>query len=57
MSSIRHRILFLLLLTLGALAGGCSTRPQSQTSIPWSRPADWEGQIPGMGTPTGSGVR
>jgi len=42
----------LVALVLGALAlaglAGC-TSPQQDTSIPWSRPADWEGQIPGMG--------
>lgn len=45
----------LLLLVLAALLAGCSLQPQKDTSIPWSRPAGWEGQIPGMGTPTGSG--
>ncbi len=44
-----------LLLALGALLGGCQLQPQKDTSIPWSRPAGWEGQIPGMGAPTGSG--
>ena len=34
-------------LALTAFAG-CSKR-QDETSIPWSRPADWEGRIPGMG--------
>jgi hypothetical protein len=43
----------LLLLALGALLAGCSMQPQKDTSIPWSRPAGWEGQIPGMGQPTG----
>ena len=45
----------LLLLVLGALLGGCQLQPQKDTSIPWSRPAGWEGQIPGMGAPSGSG--
>jgi hypothetical protein len=27
----------------------CSA-PQQDSSIPWSRPADWEGRIPGMGS-------
>jgi hypothetical protein len=46
-------LLALLLLALGAIAGGCSMTPQKNSAIPWSRPADWEGQIPGMGQPTG----
>ena len=46
---------YLLLLALGALLTGCSLQPQKDTSIPWSRPAGWEGQIPGMGSPQGSG--
>jgi hypothetical protein len=38
-----------------ALAGGslfltgCSTKTEADSSIPWSRPASWEGGIPGMG--------
>ena len=53
MISFKQSLLALLLLTLGALAGGCSITPQKDSGIPWSRPADWEGQIPGMGQPTG----
>jgi hypothetical protein len=34
---------------MGLLAG-CAFNSQKESSIPWSRPADWEGQIPGMGT-------
>ena len=45
-----RRILFVLVLAVLALAGfsGCAPA-QQDTSIPWSRPADWEGRIPGMG--------
>lgn len=51
-----------LLAGLLALAGsfvfsGCTTKTDQDTSIPWSRPAGWEGQIPGMGTTPGSGNR
>lgn len=35
-------------LTVLALFTGCST-PKQDSSIPWSRPAEWEGRIPGMG--------
>jgi len=42
----------LFLLALGALfASGCITRTNRDSSIPWSRPADWEGQIPGLSQP------
>jgi hypothetical protein len=49
MPSLRKALLALALATL-ALAGlsGC-TSPKQDSSIPWSRPADWEGRIPGMG--------
>jgi hypothetical protein len=49
MSSLR-KPLFVLLLSLLALAGltGCGPSKQD-SSIPWSRPATWEGRIPGMG--------
>ncbi|HEX2101812.1 MAG TPA: hypothetical protein VHF69_14155 [Candidatus Synoicihabitans sp.] len=36
---------------------GCTSKSDQDTSIPWSRPAGWEGQIPGMGTTPGSGSR
>jgi len=46
-------------LTAGVLfLTGCTTTEQD-SSIPWSRPASWEGGVPGMGgmgTP-GSGSR
>jgi hypothetical protein len=53
MTSLKKPILALLLLACGAIFTGCSTRTQKETSIPWSRPAGWEGQIPGMGQPSG----
>jgi hypothetical protein len=54
-----------LLLTVLAVAGasllftGCSTKTEQDSTIPWSRPASWEGGIPGvggLGSP-GSGYR
>lgn len=53
MTSPKRFLLAVLLFALGAIAGGCSMTPQKDTSIPWSRPAGWEGQIPGMGQTTG----
>lgn len=49
MTSLR-KVLLAFALGLLALAGlaGC-TAPQQDSSIPWSRPADWEGRIPGLG--------
>jgi hypothetical protein len=49
MPAIR-KALFALALGALALAGliGC-TSPKQDSSIPWSRPAEWEGRIPGMG--------
>ena len=41
---------------VAALAtAGCSTKTEQDSSIPWSRPASWEGGIPGMGGMGGPG--
>ena len=53
MTTLTKPVLAFLLLAIGAVVGGCSTNSPKQTSIPWSRPAGWEGQIPGMGQPSG----
>ena len=50
MHLLRPLTLRILLLAIGALWAGCSMQSQRDSSIPWNRPADWEGQIPGMGT-------
>jgi hypothetical protein len=39
------------------LSTGCTSAQEADSSIPWSRPANWEGQVPGMGTTPGSGIR
>ena len=39
-------------IALGAVLSGCSSETPEASSIPWNQPADWEGQIPGMGTNT-----
>lgn len=44
-----RKVLFALVLALLAFAGFSGCAPQQNSSIPWSRPADWEGRIPGMG--------
>jgi len=47
---ISRKALYVSLLALFALLGFSGCVPSKQeSSIPWSRPADWEGQIPGMG--------
>jgi len=53
MISPKKTVFWTLLLAIGALVAGCSTNSPKQSAIPWSKPADWEGQIPGMGQPSG----
>ncbi len=49
MNSALKRLVFLALAAAGALIfSGCATRPEDAT-VPWSRPASWEGQLPGVG--------
>lgn len=50
MKHAKTAILGTLLLLLGFAFTGCTTR-KGDSSIPWSRPADWEGQIPGLSNP------
>jgi hypothetical protein len=47
-SSIKVLLVFISVLA-GIIVTGCTTKTAKDTSIPWSRPADWEGQVPGMG--------
>ena len=49
MNTLKKPVLALILLAFGAMLGGCTSKTSKDTSIPWSRPADWEGQMPGMG--------
>jgi hypothetical protein len=52
-SMISKKFIFsLLVLAFSAMVAGCAS-PKRDSSIPWSRPADWEGQIPGM---SGGGI-
>lgn len=55
MNSLKKPILGFLLLVFGALFAGCASQTSQDTAIPWSRPASWEGQIPGMGSGPGQG--
>ena len=55
MNCFKKSVLGLLLAALGFLLGACSTQSPTDSSIPWGRPAGWEGQIPGMGNTPGSG--
>jgi len=49
------KTLLRLILSLSLLSGsilifsGCEEKSPYDSSIPWSRPADWENQMPGMG--------
>ncbi len=54
MNSLSRRAVAVIVLSLGALVAGCSTQNPTDSSIPWNRPASWEGQVPGMGTTPGS---
>lgn len=43
-----NRIFLLLFLLLGLLAStGCFNANPDDQELPWSRPADWEGGMPG----------
>lgn len=47
----KTRLITLLVLALGSLLAGCTSRTGRDSSIPWTRPATWEGQIPGLSQP------
>jgi hypothetical protein len=49
MSNLRKPLLISLLAILACAALSGCVPPKQDSSIPWSRPADWEGRIPGMG--------
>jgi hypothetical protein len=55
MNCLKKPIIGLVLAALVLLVGACSTQTPTDSSIPWGRPANWEGQIPGMGNTPGSG--
>lgn len=53
MTAPKKAVLTLLLAAFAAIVSGCATNGPKKSSIPWSQPAGWEGQIPGMGQPSG----
>ena len=54
MNSLKRPLLGILLAAAVLSLIGCASNPQGGT-IPWSRPASWENQIPGMGSQPGLG--
>ncbi len=48
---------FLAVTGLSLLFTGCTSKTEADSTIPWSRPASWEGGIPGMGGAGGTGYR
>lgn len=49
------KLVLILLAGSACVLAGCSTKTEQDSSIPWSRPASWEGGIPGMGGLGGPG--
>jgi hypothetical protein len=47
-SLLKKLILIMILTTMGVGLTGCLSRDPGDTSIPWSRPASWENQVPGF---------
>ncbi|HEX9781877.1 MAG TPA: hypothetical protein VGA56_03985 [Opitutaceae bacterium] len=45
---LKRTAILVLASTAALILSGCATRPQD-SSVPWSRPADWEGRLPGVG--------
>ncbi len=50
MHSVNLKLLVLVLTSLGGLLmGGCTYMEEGESNVPWSRPAEWEGRVPGLG--------
>lgn len=50
MPTLRQALLVFLVSLFVLLGLSSCSAPQQDSSIPWSRPAEWEGRIPGMGS-------
>ncbi|MBC2601334.1 hypothetical protein [Puniceicoccus vermicola] len=49
-ATVRRLIIsFILASSVAALFTGCTAKTEDDSTIPWSRPASWEGQMPGFG--------
>ena len=45
-----YRLFFISLLSLSLIAvSGCFNASPEDQELPWSRPADWESGVPGLG--------
>ena len=47
--NILKTLLLLAVTTGGLLLGGCTYMEDGESNVPWSRPAEWENQLPGLG--------
>ncbi|MGF1531395.1 MAG: hypothetical protein ACFCU4_08545 [Puniceicoccaceae bacterium] len=41
-------IILLSAIAIGSIFGGCATKDEDESTLPWSRPASWEGTAPGF---------
>ncbi len=49
-ATVRRIVLITLFSSLvGSFLSGCTAKTEDDSTIPWSRPASWEGQMPGFG--------
>lgn len=53
MTASKKAFAVLLVAAVAAFVSGCASNGPKKSSIPWSQPQSWEGQIPGMGQPSG----
>ena len=46
----------LLGLFAAAMLSGCMMQSSKDSSVPWAQPANWEGEVPGMGSNGSNGM-